>query len=991
MLSMGVIRIGAVLLMMVPGARSASVEFNRDVRPILSDKCFHCHGPDNSQRKSKLRLDQEAGAKTAIVPGDPAKSELIKRITSVNKAIHMPPVYSGRTLSDKEIDTLTRWVSEGAVWQKHWAFIPPKRQPGQTIDSLVSARLEKEGLTRSPQADKTTLIRRVSLDLTGLPPSPAEIDAYLADSSPNAYEKVVDRLLASPRYGERMAIRWLDAARYADTNGYQTDAERIMWRWRDWVIDAFNKNKRFDQFTLEQLAGDQLPNATREQRIATGFNRNHRGNSEGGIIPEEYLAEYAIDRVETLSTVWLGLTLGCTRCHDHKYDPFTQKEFYQLFAFFDSIPERGRYFKYGNTPPLIPAPTPDQEARLRSLDGRLAAAEQRFAQVERDWRSAQASWEKSAEAARAGQWSLPWQLAHQHPQAESFDGKRATDEGNKGEFNFFSKFTLSARVYATAGTGMILSRTSEVPESSGYSLALRNGKIQGNFIQRWLDDALRVETEESLPLNEWHHVVLRYDGSRMAEGIAIFVDGKPWKLKVLLDDLNQDFHTKDPLRIGGGGFTGRIEQVRVYADSLSTGQIAVLADESTIGEIATHASRTPAQTDKLNWFYLENVAAPSIRDAWRERERLRKERQALVESFPSVMVMQDTERPKETFVLIRGNYDRPGARVERRLPAALYSHPEQTLDRLSLARWIVDPSNPLTARVTVNRFWQMLFGVGLVKTVEDFGSQGEWPSNPELLDWLAVEFVETGWNVKALMKTIVMSDTYRQSSKVTPGLMERDPENRLLARGPRMRLPAEVLRDQALTISGLLVEKVGGPSVKPYQPAGLWKELSGGTDYQRDHGESLYRRSLYTFWKRTSPPPGMMTFDSAGRETCTVRENRTNTPLQALTLMNDVTYAEAARKLAERMMLEGGTDAASRLKYGFRLATARWPGENERRVLERSYNYHRDRYQTDPKAAQQFLSEGESPRNPGLNPNELAAFATVASMLLNLDETVTKE
>jgi hypothetical protein len=990
-----------------PGV-AATVEFNRDIRPIFSDKCYTCHGPDKANRKSKLRFDTEAGATAdlgghfAIVAGDPVKSELVRRITADNKALRMPPVYSGVKLTDREIELIRQWVAQGAVWEKHWSFIPPKRRETpqvskpqwvhNPIDAFVMERLDREGLAPSAEADRAILIRRVTLDLTGIPPTPAEVDAFVRDGD---YEKVVDRLLASPRYGERMAARWLDAARYADTNGYQTDGERSMWRWRDWVIGAFNRNMRFDQFTVEQIAGDMLPNATLDQKIASGFNRNHRGNGEGGIVPEEYAVEYVVDRVDTTSTVWLGLTVGCARCHDHKYDPILQKEFYQFFAYFNNVPERGMAFKYGNSPPFIQAPTPQQQAQLRELDERLAAAQAKFGKLE--IAKAQREWEKLIRSSEL-QWQIPEDLEVQHGRA-TFDGKKFIDAGKIAEYGFYDKFTLAAWINPSAPNGAILSKAEDVDEGNGYTLFLKNGKVASTLANRWLDDGARLETTTSVPLNQWSHVILTYDGSRMADGIKIYINGVSQKLKVDLDVLNQTFQTTNPLRIGAGGgpenrFRGSIDEVRVYKAALNPVQAAVLAMRDPINSIAAidPAKRSKAQSDKLRMCFLDSYAPPEMQQAWREVRDLGRAREKFVDSLPTVMVMQERPQPRDTFVLVRGAYDKPGEKVKQGLPAILPPLPAGVQNnRLGLARWLASPSNPLTARVMANRLWQMYFGVGIVKTVEDFGSQGEWPTHPELLDWLATEFMRTGWDVKALIKTIVTSATYRQSSSVGRDLLQRDPENRLLARGPRFRLPAEMVRDQALAISGLLVEKIGGPSVKPYQPAGLWKELSGGEDYKQDKGESLYRRSLYTFWKRASPPPSMMTFDSAGREACVVRDNRTNTPLQALTLMNDVTYLEAARVLAQRMMTEGGANPADRIDFAFRLATARPPSKQKSDVLLGSYRHYLDTFQTKPDAARKLVTVGESPLDPKLNVSELAAYTTVASLILNLDEMVTKE
>lgn len=1051
-LAASVARVLSVLgsLLVVCGAAAASedrVSFNADIRPIFSDRCYTCHGPDSNNRKTPLRFDtregavQDLGGRFAIVSGDVGKSEIIKRLTTEDPIRRMPPAYEGHArLSDREIDLVRRWIEQGAEWQSHWSFTPPERPdlPPVTgravngIDHFVLERLEREGLSASPEADRATLIRRVTLDLTGLPPTPEEIDDFLRDASTGAYEKVVDRLLISPRYGERMAVRWLDSARYADTNGYQTDAERYMWRWRDWVIEAFNDNMPFDQFTVEQIAGDMLPNPTLDQLIATGFNRNHRGNGEGGIIEEEYAVEYVVDRVETTSTVWLGLTMGCARCHDHKYDPLTQKEFYRFFAYFNNVPEKGKAFKYGNSPPFIPAPTPQHLTELDSLDEKVEKAKQEFDQLQPELESALEQWEESLVQSDFVDWTL-WDnlIAHYRldgavtghtprapearaklvdglpqfkkgkiGQANSFDGKSYIDAGDVADLRFQEDFTLSAWIYPTAANGAILSRTSEsTTEIKGYGIYLVDGKVQFNLVTRWLDDSTRVETAEPLALNRWHHLSAVYDGSRLAKGAVVYLNGKPAGMTVVVDTLNQDFGVKKPLRIGavagpGARFRGLMDDVRVYDRALRPDELAVVAAESPLNEIARlkPGKRTAAQSDKLRLAFLDEYAPAHIREAWETLTAVRKEREAFIKSFPTVMVMKEREVTRPTHLLVRGQYDLPGAKVTPGVPAALPPIPEGVPNnRLGLARWLVSPSNPLTARVTVNRFWQSYFGAGLVKTVEDFGSQGEWPTHLELLDWLATGFVESGWDVKQLQKTIVMSATYRQSSRVTPELASKDPGNRLLARGPRVRLPAEVVRDQALAISGLLVEEIGGPSVKPYQPAGLWTELAGGRDYEQGHGNDLYRRSIYTFWKRAVPPPQMLNFDSAGREACTVRETRTNTPLQALNLMNDVTFVEASRKLAERMMTEGGRTPQERIGYGYRLATAHELKPESHEILVGSYRHYLDNFLTDRRAALELVRQGESERDQALDVAQLASYTTVASLILNLDETITKE
>jgi hypothetical protein len=1024
---------------------AGEISFNRDVRPILSDHCFPCHGPDAAERKANLRLDTEAGGLAdlgehrAIVPGDIKASEVVRRITAADPDERMPPADFERPLSAEQIATLKRWIAQGAKWQGHWSFIPPVRPnppavrnaawPRGEIDAFVLARLEAEGLAPSPEADKTTVLRRVTFDLTGLPPTPAEVDAFVADQSPDAFERVVDRLLASPRYGERMATRWLDGARYADSNGYQSDGERFMWRWRDWVIEAYNRNLPFDQFTVEQLAGDLLSGCTLDQQIATGFNRNHRGNAEGGIIPAEYAVEYVVDRVDTTATVWLGLTLGCARCHDHKFDPFTQREFYSLFAYFNNVPERGKAVKFGNSPPVVLSPTRDEQAELRALERQLAAAEQSFAQLEKQLAASQREWEESLSDLPPYDWTLtdgliadfsfdgnlanrcdplkpgrmmdgsPVFAAGQTGQSMQFDGRKFIDAGDVGAFGFYDDFTLSAWVrLGDDPRGTIVSRMTDVPDGDGYSLSVADGKMQINLVKRWLDDALRVRATRALSPGRWHHVATSYDGSRVASGIKLYIDGQPEQLDVLLDDLNQSFESKQPLRIGGGGggegrFHGSLDEVRVFSRALDADEVQIVATSESISEIATRApEHRPAGLGlKIRACFLSGAAPAAIREAWRHCLELRNRRSAMIKSFPTTMVMQEMPAPRETHLLLRGEYDKHGPRVEPGLPASLPPLPAAASNnRLGFARWLVDPANPLTARVAVNRYWQMLFGTGIVKTAGDFGAQGEAPSHPQLLDCLATEYIANGWDTKALLRAIVTSATYRQSSGMTPELLRRDPENRLLARGPRVRLAAEMIRDQALAASGLLAERLGGSSVKPYQPGDLWRELAS-VEYAQDHGEKLYRRSLYTFWKRTVAPPTMIAFDAAGRETCTVHETRTNTPLQALALLNEVTFVEAARMLAQRTMLAGGETRESRIALAFRLVLARPPRPAELEILLKGFESQLARYRAEPQAAAELLSTGEAACDERFDAAELAAYTSVASVILNLDEAVTKE
>lgn len=999
----------AALLFLAATAVAQPPQFNRDVRPIFSDRCLTCHGPDAANKGIRLRLDREESAKAdlgggrhGIVPGKPEESAVMQRLQSPNKAMRMPPAHTGAVVSPAEIAMLEQWIRDGAVWQKHWSFIPPTKATvpaGQSpIDFFVRQRLAKQGMTPSAAADRRTLIRRASLDVAGLPPTPEEVAAFVNDQSPKAYEKVVDQLLASPAYAERMAIRWLDASRYADTNGYQTDADRIMWRWRDWVIDAFNRNMPFDQFAIEQIAGDLLPNATLSQQIATGFSRNHRGNSEGGIVPEEYLMEYAADRSETMSTVFLGLTVGCARCHNHKYDPITQKEYYQLFSYFNNIGEPGRYLKYGNSPPMVQAPTPNQDAKLHELRAALNSAEKTFKAMEPAITAAQGKWERtvSPDAAWVSEEKLESSL---FPASQSFDGKKNFDAGDRAEYGFQDRFSLTFRMKSATGNGVILHRmTNDEATPAGYGLHLENGKLQIQFAVRRLDDGILLESKKALAKDRWYHVAVTYDGTRYADGIKLYIDGEPAELETQLDALNQDFRRPGTLVFGGGGgwqntFQGEIAAFRSYSRLLRPVDVAGLSLAESLGTVARipAAKRTSIHRQYLRQAFFELGAGADIKAARTRLDANTASLESFERTIPTVMVMRERPQPAPTFLAIRGAYDKPGDRVERLVPAALHPLPPgATPDRLGLARWLVDRQNPLTARVAVNRIWQMAFGVGLVKTAEDFGSQGDWPSHPELLDWLAVDFMDNGWDMKKLWKTILTSETYQQSSTVTNELRERDPENRLLARGPRFRLPAEMVRDQALRVSGLLVDKQGGASVKPYQPAGLWSE-NGGGDYKPDTGESLYRRSIYTFWRRTSPPPFMATFDSALRESCTVREGRTNTPLQALHLMNDVQFLEAARALAQRTIREGGPETDRRLDRAFQLVLARSPRAKESASLKAMLAYAQDRYRSQPKDATALLTQGDSKRDQSIDPVEHAAWTTVASMILNLDAAVTKE
>jgi hypothetical protein len=1023
---------------------SPTIEFARDIRPILAANCFQCHGPDAEQREADLRLDQreavlgEEGASRVVIAGAPNKSELYRRITAPDEDSRMPPPESRDRLRPAQIELIRQWIRQGAKWQPHWAFVGPARPALPTvetvawarngIDAFVLSRLEQEGLTSSPEADRDTLIRRVTFDLTGLPPTLEEIDAFRTDKAPGAYERIVDRLLDSPRYGERMAVDWLNAARYADTYGYQDDGEVSMWRWRDWVIEAFNANMPFDQFTIEQLAGDLLPNPTLEQRLATGFNRNHRANSEGGAIPEEFRTEYVVDRVDTTATVWLGLTMICARCHDHKYDPIRQRDFYKLFAFFNNVPEDGRARKQGNTPPFIPAPTREEQAREAELQGELQAAQLALANLEPEITRLQAEWEESVLSTQLADFTVTRSLESHFPldgslndeqkkakevqavggaarydagrleQCLVMDGNYHVDAGDVADFSDDDKFTFAAWIWPEEGcSGSVVSRTENGAKPEGIDLLAREGRIRVHLNVQWIDDSIRLEVTTPLPMRQWTHVAFTVDGSEFARGVHVYFNGIPQPVSVEIDSLYQSFGNNGPLRIGASGdpasrLRGRIDDVRVYDDELTPAEIEIIATPASVSEIIARPAnqRNAGEAHKLRACFLARFAPEQIMAAAQRVDAAQQALKQLVAGYPTVMVMEEQAERRPTHVLYRGKYDEPREEVLPDVPTVLPPLPAGVpRNRLSLARWLVDPRNPLTARVTVNRLWQMSFGVGLVKTAEDFGSQAEPPSHPLLLDWLAREFVDSGWNVKAMRRLIVTSATYQQSSNVTPRQLAIDPSNRLLSRGPRFRLPAEMIRDQALFASGLLVEHVGGPSAKPYQPPGLWEELSNDK-YKQDHGEQLYRRSLYTFWKRTIPFPAMALFDAPNRETCCVRGDRTNTPLQALTLMNETSFVEASRALAERVLREGRGEPTGRLDRAFRIVTCRDPQATERQVLQAGFARHLEHYRRHLDEARMLIAVGEKQPPESIDEAKLAAYTAIANLLLNLDEAITQ-
>lgn len=1028
-----------------PLVLSAAVDFGREVLPILSDKCYHCHGPDEAARKAKLRLDTQEGAfrvldgKQVIVPGQSAQSELVRRILSADPDEQMPPPKAHRELATDQKETLRRWVEEGARWGRHWSFesVPAVELPPPTagerneIDRFIFARLTKGGLKPAPEATRARLIRRLSFDLTGLPPTPAEVVAFERDNSPTAYERLVDKLLDSPAYGERMASEWLDLARYSDTHGYQADRYRPVWPWRDWVIQAFNENLPYDQFVTWQLAGDLLPNPTQAQRLATAFNRLHLQNEEGGIVEEEFRVSYVVDRVNTFGTAFLGLTLDCCRCHDHKYDPLTQKDYYQLFAMFQNIDESGQSVYFGDVMPVptLLLSTPDQETRLQHFRQKIAAQEETVARVREEARPRFESWlhQHSSEAnvpglaARFDFDALPEGHATNSvaggPAGNAVEGPELA-EGRRGQGLLLNgengvsfpgvgkatradpfSFCLSVAPSIRLPRLLLLhkSRAWMDAGSRGYELLLEDGKPTVGLHHMWPGNALKVRALEPIPTNVWTQLTVTYDGSSRALGVHLFVNGEPAQLEVIRDGLWRDFTyggDEPELAIGyrfrDNGFKqGRVDEFSFYSRELTPLEVAELSGlphlRTALGTPVQDLSHS--QREALQAYYLQTVD-PAFQEAVKWLTAVRQEQSRLVESIPDLMVMQEMERPKKAFMLKRGAYDAPGDEVSADVPKALPPlAPSMPHNRLGLARWLTDPAHPLFARVTVNRAWQQMFGRGLVETTENFGTQGAVPTHPELLDWLARDFIASGWDLKALLRKMALSATYRQSSSADADLLTRDPDNRWLARGPARRLAAEMLRDQALAVSGLLAAHLGGPSVRPYQPEGLW-ESAANSQYTVGHGDELHRRSLYTYWKRTVPPPAMITLDAAERNVCVVRRQTTSTPLQALVLLNDPQWLEAARLTGERILREGGDNLGSQVTFAFRLVTGREPSARETTVLMQLFSEQRQRFVEDPKAADQLLSVGETRTGSGMAAADLAASTVLAQALLNHDEAI---
>ncbi len=1001
------------------------VDYNRDVRPILSDRCYACHGPDQGKRQAGLRLDRredalaalESGA-WAVVPGKSNESGLIARITTEDDAQRMPPSAAGPPLKPREIDVLRRWIDQGAVWKGHWSYLSVERPrlpavsdpawPRNGIDHFILQKLDQHQLKPSVEAERAALIRRVSFDLTGLPPSMAEVEVFLADRGDMAYERVVDRLLSSPHYGERMAIKWLDLARYADTNGYHVDDHRNIWKYREWVIDAFNRNMPFDRFTIEQIAGDLLPGATMEQKIASGFHRNVMVTSEGGADPQEYLTKYANDRVTTTATVWLGTTLACTECHDHKYDPFTQRDFYRLYAYFNNIPELGLDTRQGSPVPNLQIPAPDQSAQLVSYGRQISDLEKRIKEQVASTTLDPPSPRSTTDQPQEYVWlddALPRQALADGSEGDAswhwvgsphpvLSGRLATERTAPG---FSQHFFINSKDRVTVAEGdRLFAHVYLDPANPPLSVMLQFNDGTWEHRAYWGAGSFDFGADKTpsrlamgpLPdLGRW--VRLEVDAAALGLAVGDAISGMAcsqlgghvyWDRAGVINRTQQGFESFDNQadweRVERARPKSKLPQnvqdlIKIEADKRDDAQRAAIRDYF----VEFGYTKTRAVFDPLH----------------AQLYALRKAESELNRAIPVTMVMQENAKATDAFVLMRGDFRSKGERVERGVPASLPALPAGAPnDRRGLAQWLVNPANPLVARVTVNRYWQQYFGTGIVKTSDDFGSRGDWPTHPELLDWLASEFVASGWDVKAMQRLIVTSATYRQASKVDAKLLEHDPYNRLLARGARFRLDAEMVRDNALAISGLLNRKLGGPSVSPYQPAGLWDEVTSGDKYVQSSGADLYRRGMYTYWKRSIPYPPLLTFDLPNREVCTDCRARTNTPLQALVLMNDPAYVEAARVLAERIVTEGGADVDARIRFAFRLCTARTPADSELAILRRMFEENLARYRQNPTAASRLIAAGEAPHPANIDPVELAAWTAIGNVLLNLDETITK-
>ena len=1009
-----------------PIASGEDISFNRDIRPILSDFCFACHGPDEHSREADLRLDDRDAAVEygAIEPEDADASLIIERIESTDESLVMPPAKSGKTLSTEQRELLRRWIEAGAVYQSHWSFSPVPKQvvipqvaefsqwATTDLDHFVAAKFESRGLRPAAEAERAQWLRRVTLDLNGLPPTIRELDAFLTDDSPDAYQRVVDRLLENDAYGERMASMWLDVARYADTFGYQNDVAMEVWPWRDWVIRAFNDNLPYDDFLTWQIAGDLLPEATTDQKLATTFNRLHRQTNEGGSIPEEFRIANIADRTTTTGTAFLGMTLECSRCHDHKYDPIQQRDFYRLSAYFADIDEFGLYahFTHGVPTPALLLYAGDQQAQHENAIAKVVECEQRLSKA---IESARQQCEQKLDGL-PNTFPVAPEAEFHHP----LDGEEPGVIGNATrcngddqieckdfpEFGRHDPFTISLWVKpALQQPRMLVLHQSVAAEDSafrGLQLTIDDGHPEFSLIHFWPGNALRVATIETIPVDHWSHLTVTHDGSGKASGIKIFIDGREAKLEIERDQLTRDIkHVaawKDmkvgdvPFALGArfrdvGFRDGRLDDLQVSTRRLSDAEVA---------SIYLAAKKTDESLKLSDPMRIQHHLVHSddhVRSAEEALLAARRRENEIVTGVREIMTMRTAVIPRETFLLNRGEYTNRGEQLRPGTPGFLVDASSDKPDRLALARWLTDDANPLASRVIANRLWHLFFGRGIVVSLEDFGSQGVPPSHPELLDWLARSLMDDGWDLKRLCRRIVLSTTYRQSSlPADPEFFESDPSNHWLARGPRHRLSAEQVRDAVLFASGLLVQEIGGPSVMPYQPAGLWKEAGTGKTYQQSSGEGLYRRSLYTFWKRTSPPPSMLTFDATSRETCTAKRELTTTPLQALVVLNDPQFVEAARVLSEQLLSDHPHDKDARWVQACRSLISRPPTDAELRILGDLYEEQATQFETHPELASEFLEVGEREAKAELPPVDLAATTVVVATLFGYDETMMK-
>ena len=1045
-------------------SKKAKLAYNQDIRPILAENCFPCHGPDSAARKADLRLDrpEEAAANRSgrfpLKKGDPANSEVFKRITG--RGPIMPPPSSHKKLTPSQIATLKQWIFEGASYERHWSLIPPVRPElpavkdtkwvRNPVDRFILAKLEAAGLKPNPEADRRTLARRLSLDLVGLPPDAAEVEEFVNDKSPDYFEKYVDRLMAKPQWGEHRGRYWLDAARYADTHGIHFDNYREMWSYRDWVINAFNRNLPFDQFTIEQLAGDLLPNPTLDQLVATGFNRCNITTNEGGAIDDEYIVLYARDRTETVGWTFLGTTMNCAVCHDHKFDPIAMRDFYSLSAYFNNSTQRAMDGNVKDTPPIIPVPLLQDRPRWDAIQGELktvrAKADERKAAARPEFEK----WLAGADTARIVEGipadglrlHLPlnegsgvavkgtmdgqplnvnaskeplWDVGYVAEKSFQRKGGSVVEIPAAGDFEKDQGFSYSAWIKIARGdrSGAIISRMDDKKDFRGWDLWLENGKVGTHIVSKWPEDALKVMGRESIPVGQWRHVTVTYDGGGKAESVRVYVNGNSGDNDVPANSLKSSIKAEVPFKVGQRSSTSpvdgvSIQDVRLYGRALTPAEVKSLAAGTRAAYLASRGTEklAVAEKDELFGWWLPGQDA-EFKSLAGAIEKLQDDERAIKVRGTVAHIWNEKPGEPSAYMLKRGEYDKRGDPVKAATPAALHEMPaDLPKNRLGLAKWLLMPENPLTARVTVNRYWQELFGQGLVRTPSDFGVTGDLPSHPELLDWLALEFrnptadVENrkpkieNWDIKRFFKFLVTSAAYRQSAAVTPEKKLKDRENRLLSRGPRFRMDAEMIRDYALAASGLLVRKLGGPSVRPYQPEGVWEAVampeSNTRNYKQDTGEALYRRSMYTLWKRAAPPASMDIFNAPAREVCTVRRERTNTPLQALVTLNDVQFVEAARNLAQNALKNGGDSAESRLNYISERLISRGFRPAEQRVITRNLAKLETLYKANPEEAKKLITYGESKPDPTIAPDQLAAWTMLTNQLMNLDEVLNK-